>query len=276
VTSNFGNESHGSGPVIQATTLLRPAMLLPHAEFKYVKKTTVIGRPCLGLVAEPIPIDRIGDLAMLGLIGDLYRMAIDEERGVVLRLESWHKGARLMRVEFNRIRFDEGFDDALLIAPEPVVDAGAAFRGRTHFWQLDQLAAAAPHSVFVPAGLEFETESSPGLWFHGVSADIDEGDPEKGRHASVGLTYSILNAGRPGTLWIQESTTPFVSDEDKEWRVMDGERTRLGGTGSQVRLVRSGVFIHLECDVYSIDELAELARSLQPLPSEPPPLVTVR
>ena len=276
VTSNLGNEKHGSGPIIQATTLLRPAMLLPHAEFRYVKRTTVVGRRCLTLVARPIPTERIGEVAMVGLIGDLCRMAIDEERGVVLRLESWHKGSPVLRVKFNRIRFIEGFDDALLASPEPVVDAADALRGRKHFWRLDTLAAAAPHPIFVPARLEFEVDSFPGLWFHGASADIDEGDPTKGRYASVGLQYSITNAGKAGTLWIQESTTRFVIDEDKDWQQIDGVRGRSGGTGSQVRLAREGVFIHLECDVYSLKELAGLARSLERLPSEPPPLETVR
>jgi len=34
--------------------------------------------------------------------------------------------------------------------------------------------------------------------------------------------------------------------------------------------------MHPECDVYSIEELARLAQSLDVLPTQPPPLVTVR
>jgi len=34
--------------------------------------------------------------------------------------------------------------------------------------------------------------------------------------------------------------------------------------------------MHLECDVYSIEDLARLAQSLDVLPTQPPPLVTVR
>jgi len=275
-TSNLGDEGRGSGPVIQAATLLRPADLLPHAEFKYVRRTAVNGRPGVTLLAEPRPKSRVGELAIVGLIGDLYRLVVDEERGVVVRLESWHQGAPLQRVKFNRIIFDGGFDDGLLKPPERVMDAAAQSPGRTHFWQLDKLAAAAAHPVFVPPSLEFPVDSFPALWFHGPSGDIDEGDPEKGRRASVQIHYSIVHAGRQGTLWMQESIAPFVLDEDKEWHKGDGVRTRHGGTGSQVRLIRDGVFVHLECDVYSIEELARLAQSLDVLPTQPPPLVTVR
>ncbi|HEX2681290.1 MAG TPA: hypothetical protein VHQ03_08355, partial [Candidatus Dormibacteraeota bacterium] len=36
VRSNQGDETHGTGPVIQALSLLRPAALLPQAEFDFV------------------------------------------------------------------------------------------------------------------------------------------------------------------------------------------------------------------------------------------------
>lgn len=278
VTSNLGDETHGTGPVIEALNLLRPAVLLPHAEFEYVRKATVLGRTGLLLEVRPIPTDRIGSIALLGIVGDRSQIVVDEERGVVVRLESWYEGAPLQRVTFKQIAFDVPIDEALVEVSDPVIDAAKRWREhRRHFWQLDQVAAAAPHALYVPSGLEFRTESMPGLWFHGVSADIDHGDPDKGAHPSVQFQYSISHAGRDGTLWIQESTSAFVLDSGDDWREeADGVYARRGGTGSQVRLIKEGVFVHLDCDVYSIEELADLARSLQRLPSEPPTLVTVR
>jgi hypothetical protein len=130
--------------------------------------------------------------------------------------------------------------------------------------------------VFVPTGLEFSVRSFPHLWFQGATADIDDGDLAKGVRPSVHLQYSISHDGRDGTLWMQESASPFVLETGEEWKQIDGVRARHGGTGSQVRVFKEGVFIHIECDVYSVDELADLARSLARLPTEPPELVTVR
>ncbi len=276
VTSNLDDEKHGSGSPIQALHLLRPAALLAHAEFEYVRKATAVGRKGLLLEVRPVPTPGIGSMMLVGLIGDRSQIVVDSERGVVLRLQSWHDGAPLQRVTFKRILFDGAIDEDLFRTPEPVIDARQRFRQRRHFWQLDQVAALAPHPVFVPTELDFQINAFPGLWFHGATGDIDEGDPEEGAHASVQVHYSIVNAGRTSTLWVQESTSPFVLDEDKDWQDVGGVRVRTRGTISQVRLAKDGVFIHMECDAYSIDELIILARSLQRLPAEPPSLVTVR
>jgi hypothetical protein len=212
----------------------------------------------------------------MGLLGDRSQIVVDEERGVVLRLESWYDGSPLQRVTFEHIVFDQPIDEALFEAGQPIENPARELqRQRRHFWDLDQVAAASPHTVFVPTGLEFSRNSFSHFWFQGATADIDDGDLDKGVRPSVQLQYSVSHGGRDGALWIQESPSPFVLDTGEEWTQIDGVRGRRGGTGSQVRLVKEGIFIHLECDVFSIEELADLARSLQRLPAEPPPLVSV-
>jgi len=279
VTSNLGDEKHGTGPLIHALNLLRPTVLLPHAEFQYVRRADVLGRAGFLLEGKRIPNQRrFGAIAYASLIGDRARLVVDEERGVVLRLESWHGDAPLHRITFKRITFDEPIDDALFDPPPgPAVDKFTRHADqRRHYWQLDKVAGDAPHPVFVPVGLEFRVDSFPGLWFHGVTAGIDKGDLEKGARPSVTLTYTISHEGKDGTLWIQESTSPFVYDSGEPWGVIGGIRIRQKGPLSQARLQIDGVNIHLECEIYSPEKLLEVARSLQRLPSEPPPLISVR
>lgn len=278
VTSNLGDETHGTGPLIQALNLLRPSVLLPHAEFEYVRRARVLGRAGLLLEGRPIPNQqRFGALTFASLIGDRTRIVVDEERGVVLRQESWFNNSRLQRITFKRISFDEPIDEALLDPPERAVDTAKRHADkRRHYWQLDKVAGDALHPVFAPVGLQFRVDSFRGLTFHGATGDIDEGDPEKGARPSVTLTYSISHGGRDGTLWIQESTSPFVYDSGEPWSLVDGMQIRQNGSLAQVRLVVGGVNIHMECAIYSPEKLVDVARSLERLPTEPPPLVSVR
>jgi hypothetical protein len=272
-TSNFGDAGHGQGPLSKGLGLLRPSSLLPHAEFRYRRSTTLLDRKAFVVDAVPLGGRWHAGLALsaLGLGGDVCRIVVDATNGVGLRIESWLSGVRLVRVNVEELQLDELLDESLFTPPHRVTDTHA---GPRVFWRLSKLAAAVSHPVFVPRGVELDMSDGSG-YLSGPHARVDEGDPSVDRYPAVTISYQAAHEGKTGALWISQSSHPFVRDEAKVWQEANGIRYQVGGAGAQVRLSRAGVFIHLESNIHSPESLVRVARSLEPLPAEPPKLVAV-
>ena len=108
VVSNEEDESIGHGGQTELDYLLDPARLLPSLDLEPAGRTTRAGRDALAVRATP---RRDGDFFGPGLPagGDEHELAVDAERGVLLRAVSRLDGEEFWRVDVDEIAFDVEF-----------------------------------------------------------------------------------------------------------------------------------------------------------------------
>jgi outer membrane lipoprotein-sorting protein len=248
------NEEHGLGA---GRGLVDTAVLLPQLRFRVLGRSELIGRSALHVSAEPRPsTDDMWslDLSDLGLGADEYLLAVDEERGVILRCEARLENRPFKVLEMSEVSFDEDLpaDTFEIDLPE-----GEEFDGTVEFESvtLEQLPNRVPFKVFALSG-----------HFGRPRAHIDREKRGGKRVVEVMTTYHLPN----GLLWLlQSDEADAVADPDDDWH-QRGELTvceeqEADRVRCKVRLVRQGTALHLESTGATLNELIAIADSIAEL-----------
>jgi hypothetical protein len=106
------NHSHGFGP---GEALIDPATHLASIQLKMNERTTFLTRPAYVVTALPRELSQPGfntTFHMLGTGADLYKLVVDAEVGVLLRVQAEFQGDAFRVIEVDDISVNERFGDA--------------------------------------------------------------------------------------------------------------------------------------------------------------------
>ena len=253
-----------------ADGLFDPAVLIPVLELTATGDTVVAGRRALVVEATPrLPAQPPIDLVPQGCDG--VTLAIDAERGVVLRLEARLAGDPVRALEITAVAFDEELSDSVfsfeLPAGETIRTAAEAYP--TSNVTLEDAARTAGFTVWSPAQL-------PDRWRVHVLYRPETERP----HLAETVTMLFSDAESLHYFGIEQAAEHLlawrVGDEQAvradglELRVIGGDR--LPGPPLEVHLERDGTHIRIYSDNLDQASLVDLATSLAPAPTELPPV----
>jgi outer membrane lipoprotein-sorting protein len=257
-------EGEGRAPSPPYAFLLDPFELVSTLRLEPAGTTEVAGRAAARMRATPR--DRTGGGGAIHGIGagaDGYELALDMERGVLLRCEASLEGKPFHRLEVSDIVF--GPIDARtfeVAVPEGAEQPAGWFRPER--LELLELAAAAPFAVFVPAEV-------PAGW-----RLVERLLTPAHERPRVDPAVSLLYASREGAYEVNIHERA-VGSEHRDWltwrREGDLEVADAGEDAAprhHVRVVRKGTVVELSGGDPAL--LAGLARSLVPAPADPPRL----
>jgi hypothetical protein len=226
--------------------------------------TEVAGRAAWQVRAVPRDDETgTGALFRVGPGADTIQLAIDAERGALLRSESFLAGEPFHRLEVLEIAYGPLPADALELAlPEGVEPAASAFVPLR--LELHELPARTPFSVLVPSRVPDGWRLHESLLVPGRATPPVE--------AEVSLVYGSPDGGYAVT--VRERSAAAERDDWLAWtREGDLEVADAGEhvePRHYVRVERAGTVVELAGSDRSL--LAELARALVPAPTEPPQL----
>ena len=245
--------------------LLDPIGLVGALRLDPAGETEIAGRSAR--LAHAVPRDQPENgwaaRVRVGPGADVVELAVDAERGALLRSEALLDGAPFHRLEVTEIAFGPVPAGTF----EPSLPAGVEAAGgwlRPQRLPLDELARAAPFPVFVPGRV-------PDGWR--LAASLFTPRHER---PSVEPQVFLSYASREGAyvVSIEERAAGGTQREWLAWR-RDGE-LELADAGEHVeprphvRVERTGMVVELAGADPVL--LADLARTLVPAPTEPPRL----
>jgi outer membrane lipoprotein-sorting protein len=272
--SNEDDVRVGSGFGQQYEHFLDPSVLIPELIFEPLDETNVAGRPALRVSGRPRGgrRDSPHQMLRLGVGADEYELAVDAERGVLLRTLARVDGDEFSVHEVTEIAFDESFAPETFVFVPPAGEVVRGVRASLHRrLTIEEAVAAAPFTVFVPRAI------GPG-W--GMTAHFFPGGERPVSPASVAIHYRRDDASHQlnMTQTALEARDPFAGFD---WEYVDrgGERLRTwtaerdgDAMAVRVQLERDGTRITITSNDLDLDRLIELADMLAPAPGEPPSL----
>jgi hypothetical protein len=247
--------------------LTDPSLLLGRLDLAPSGASTIAGRDAILVRAT----DRYREWHSPGGLpewADHHELAVDSERGVLLRCGSFFDGEEFLSFEVTEIAFDEAFpDDTFVFTPpadEEIRDAEAAFPHR-HDVTIEDAASLADFTVLIPRripeGAELRIDYFPGwertdqppsvslaYWFESASHSLSIGQSGDSRHVLGSLSWEELER------------------DGQTLRYCDQYGQRL------LALERAGTHVILQSDL-DRETLIEIALSLESAPTEPPRLV---
>jgi hypothetical protein len=248
--------------------LLDPATFLPGFEFRIAGDTEVAGRTAIAVEATPRP-RGAGPVDLFPYGADALSIAVDRERGVILRFEASAAEQPIRRLEVTEIVFDEPLGDELFTVPEG--DLRTAYEAYpVNYVTLEQAARDVPFQLWAPARLA-------GRWNLNVIHRPETTGPRVTEsvmlhlHDSESLhDFGIEQAAEQLLAW-RTGEARTVTVDGEEIRVIGGDR--LPGPPLEVHLVRGGTHIRVYSNNLDEDALLEIAGALEPAPIEQPPLI---
>lgn len=256
-----GSDPHTIRP---GQEFLDSRQLIEALRFEHMGHTTIAGRDAHLLRAWPAG-RAMGPFALLavGEGADSYELAIDAERGLLLRSIAFLDDREFSRREVVEIAFDETFPPGLFTAPDDPED-GFDWRAATgQPVSLQEAAARASFRVFAPA------ELGPGWVSEMVYEPADDDVPET-------VTLIAVHAGGIHRLSVVQQATGSALDElealHTTWRsdTHGGEGIRLGERSAEpgfraVEAERDGTRLSIRSHSLPKERLLELLDRLEPV-----------
>lgn len=242
-------------------TLLAPAPILQEVELEATGRVRALGREAILVRAWPTSPHWAGRFAVrdLGVGADELELLVDVERGVILSAEARHQGAPFVVLALREIAFGESFPESTFSLDTDLSERQAPPHP-ARWVALGALHRHVSFPVFAP-----DPAPAPGPSAEVLSrqeALITYEAPDGSPQLWVGLTERALPSEEPAG--VRRAGDLWVSEDDY-----------AGVPRSSVRLELAGTHVRLESTVLGLDALIEIARSLMPLPTEPPSLVEV-
>lgn len=269
--SNEAEPEMGGGGGDDFSWMLEPASLLPALDFAPSGPAEVAGRPALGAVATPRPEDpRWGFAAYVAHGADDVVLAVDRERGVVLRAEARLGGRPFAVHETTEVAFDEPLTDDLFrfVSPDgsPVRSPRDTFP-RPEPLSVEEAARRASFTVLVPTRL-------PEGWAVDATYSPPSDRPPRPDQVNLHLGEADRTAPR---LRIHQSPRPH--DDGLEWETVEQRGRRIllwrhssPGATYEAKLEVQGTHVRASGNI-DRDALVHIVASLQPAPRQLPPMV---
>lgn len=242
--------------------LLAPFALSGALKLEVRGTTTIAGRTATLVRGTPRPF-----LDDMRLLGDEHELAIDDERGVVLRHVRLLAGEPFDSVEMASVAFDIGFPperfEIDLNPGDRVHDVAEVFEpGLT--MPIDEAARRAPFTVLIPRQVPAGMTLTVRYNFGAASGPF-------ARPSSVTLWYGRKDAAY--SFVVGQSFEEDLATEDLDWTEHPKQggviRARTCGGQAQVVALRHDTWASLVSSNMTAEKLVEIADSLVPAPRDP-------
>lgn len=267
--SNEDEPEVGGGDGGDFDWMLEPSLLLPVLDFSVTGVTEVAGRPAVEAVAVPRPVDmRRGFCAHIAHGADEFALAVDRERGVVLRAESQLEGHPFALHEMAEVAFDEVFGGDLFrfVSPDgsPIRSPGPVF-ARPEPVSVEEAARRASFTVLVPARL-------PQGWTLDATYTASSDRPAQAESVTVHVRGETHMESR---LRIHESTEPIADNLPWEPTERNGIPILVwqspGPVGTwEAKVEMEGTKVRVSANIEQ-EALLDMVASLCPSPKHLPP-----
>ena len=246
VLRHDGGDSHSVG-TFDVASFLDPAAVIPDLDFGAIGAGDVDGRACWVVDAtprEPLHGERRPGNRLPGG-ADHYRLWIDQQRGVALRIEASWRGEPFSIREATGVVFDTGFPDELFDYRPP---AGApVFSTQDELdvreVSIQEAARAAPFTVLIPSRLPGAmtlqvVHYAPGGGFSGAQPSVmllARDEQGQGGYVSIDETAAIDDEQDDGRNWQatqHRGTTYMTYNDDRKPTVSAARHRRIPRTGS--------------------------------------------
>jgi outer membrane lipoprotein-sorting protein len=250
-----------------AHELLQPIGIVPAAAFEVLGEGTVAGRPTTRVRATPRSVPAA--LHALGIGADEIELAVDRERGVLLRTEARFEGETFRVVEAASIAFDEQLPADVFVFEAPPGEEVKSFEEayRFDYLPIEEVAARASFTVWVPSGLDARWRV---IAIH-RPANARARTPESAHllfRDDALHNFSVEEAGERLLAWRTDEPR-VVSHGDLELQVLEGSRP---GPPTEIHLEHGGTHLRISSDTLDVERLVAVAASLVEAPDELPPL----
>src|SRR3954452_2559020 len=230
------HESRSTRPV--GGELLDAAGFLPGFDLRVAAETEAAGRPAIAVEATPRPRGP-GPVELFPYGADALSLAVDRERGVILRFEASAGGEPIRRLEVTEIVFDEPLADALFTAPAGDVRSAHNVYPVRHV-TIEQAARDTSFQLWAPAQLA-------GRWHLNVIHRPETTGPRVPESVILMLydseslhDFGIEQAGEALLAW-RTGEERTVDAGGVQLRLIGGNR--LPGPPLEAHLVRGGTHI---------------------------------
>ena len=258
--AGLANWGHGMGP---APALVETTELLSSLRFEVQGRAYLLGRDVFQVRATPRDIDApLPNFVLhgLGAGADEYRIAVDAERGVLLRSEARRAGLPFRIIETTEVAFDDDLAAEVFVIELP---PGEEFDSTqpVRSVELADLPGEIPFTIWVPS----EPAGHPHVTIHAP-------DRRRGTALVVQLVYPSLAVRRTSHhLWLSESAEPLPRSAEPpklQWHrhgsLLVSEDSSQGHARCQARLERGATHLHLETSA-PLEYLITVAESLESL-----------
>jgi hypothetical protein len=265
----FGAVAHEDNGSMRTTAheLLDPLVTAVGYDLEPLDETAVAGRRAHRVRA--VPRGERWHLHGLPRGADAVELAVDAERGVLLRTEAWFEGEPFAVDDVTAIEFDVELPAETFVFELPpgelVRTPDEAFPWA--YVSIEEAASRASFTVYVPSGLDARWK---------VNAIHREADERSRTTESVHLlffddalhNFTLEEAGEPLLAW-RVDEPELVLRGGVELQVRDGKRP---GPPAEVRLERAGTHIRVSSDTLDAERLVAVAAALVEAPTQLPPV----
>ena len=265
VLCHDGGDSHSVG-TFDVASLLDPAALIPHLDFGSIGTGDVDGRTCWVVDATPRE-PRHGERhpgSRLPGGADHYRLWIDQERGVALRIAASWQGEPFSIREATGVVFDAALPDDLFDYGPPAGIPVFSTHDEPDMREvsIEEAARLAPFTVLVPSRLPGAmtlqaVHCAPGGGFWGAKPSV--------------MLLARDMQGHVGYVSIDESAAvDDEQDDGRDWHATQHRGTTYmtsdDGPKPTVRLDLHGTRVQLS-GTLELAELLDIAESFEPAPT---------
>ena len=244
-----------------------PAPLTAGLTLELAGHREVAGRDAILVRAVPRPRPFRAEQEALLTGADRHELAVDAERGTLLRTVSFLHDEPAQRLEVVEIAFDEPLDESLFryepSAGEEVAKPGEVQAGSVV--SIEEAERLASFPVFVPGSLG-----------HGWRSHVLYTPGREGTRVRETVTVALYRDDASHSVTLRQSAGPWES-----WQTNGTEESERGGRPLRVSVgqwhrvlvEQDGTHVELDSGTVETEALVELALSLVRAPTEPPPLV---
>jgi outer membrane lipoprotein-sorting protein len=269
-TPEFGAIVHESRTMRdEVDEILNSRALIDALMLSVIGTDSFAGRPALSVRGRPRSAGTV-HAALIPPGVDEVTLLVDSERGIVLRSEAFLDGEPVRRLDIAEVAYDEEVTPATFVyeAPpgEQVRTQEEAFR--VDYVSLEEAARRASFTVWRPRNL------APGwkvLGMHSPRSDRPALDESVHLlfHDDALHSFTIEQSAERLLAWRRDAPEVLVR-EGIELRVFPVQRP---GPPAEVQLERDGTHLRVSSDSLPAGDLVDLAATLVPASTEPPPLL---
>ncbi len=273
MTTNGGDPHHHAGTGEGAEPLLDPSSFVGQVDLEVGGRCEVAGREGIAARAVVKQNNPLTFAAWRMMNADELELVVDAERGILLRLASLIDGEPFHVTEVEEVAFDEVFSaETFRIELRPGESFAPPEGARLQFVSLQEAARQVAFELFVPTRV--------GTGWHLERVIHFEASDRPSMIESVNLQYGYAGGSRRFSIQETAEPHPWLGDAELATARRDGVVLKVlepdaddAPMPRHVLVEKEGTNVDVSSQELPLEQLIEIALSLEPVPGEPPPPV---